>query len=306
MLIDNRLFRYAAGALAALVLCSGGAMAATVAKDKAKEKDKDAPTIYHLEVVLFRNTNPQSLGDERWPEEFGVGRVDRLVHVTPVPVAAPAVDARPTPAPAKGAAAKPAATTPPAEPDADWFHFLGQREFKLSGTVAKLARLPGYEVMLHTAWQQPAFEFQESAAAYVFDGMLFPEHPVTEMSSPFVTTPVGEEAPSPEFNPPRFSGLVKLASGRYLHAGLDVILRGIGQRAESVNPDGNLIEYPRNVIQGYHLNELRRVKIGEVHYFDHPAFGALVLVAATEKKGGADVEKETVGDAPIPATPPDD
>jgi hypothetical protein len=299
MLIDNRIMRYVSSVLLLAALATNGATAATVEKDK----EKDAPTVYHLEVVLFRNS-AQALADERWPEIFGTDTVDRLVHVTSQPVA-PIPSATPAVAPpASAAGGKPAAPAPAPAPD--WFHFLGQRDFRLSGSVAKLARMPGHEVLLHTAWLQPAFDYQESAAAYLFDGMLFPEHEITESASPFVTTPVDQEPESPEFHPPRFSGTIKLAAGRYLHVALDVLLRDIAQSNESVDAEGNLVEYPRNVIQGYRLNETRRVRIGEVHYFDHPAIGALVLVAATEKKRSANVEKETVGDAPIPTATPDD
>ncbi len=305
MLIESRKLRHLVCALVTIV-ASGNVWA-------AGEKEKEAPTVYHLEVVLFRHADTQAVAKERWPEIYGVDSVDRLVYVTPQPLA-PVAAPTPVAAPAtKPGATKPAVATapPPAapaapDPSADWFHFLGQRDFKLTSTVAKISKLPGYEVLLHTAWRQPAFDFQESAAAYVFDGMLFPEHSMADLASSTVSTPVEEEPPSPEFNPPRFSGTIKLAAGRYLHVALDLLLRGVAQTPESVDAAGNLVENPHYVIQGYRLNETRRVRIGEVHYFDHPAFGALVLVAATEKKKGANVEKETVGDAPIPSGGPDD
>lgn len=319
MLIDRQLQRHIGCFALLLGLASAGATAATTAAPapvpKTAPKTAPAappkpattpatppattttttekePTIYHLEVVLFRSTNSQAIANERWPEVFGTASVDRLIHVASTDLAAAAAVKDPT---------KKSATTGP-----QVFRFLGQKDFKLTSTVAKLARIPNHDVMLHTAWRQPAIDLQENAAVYVFDGMLFPERPLDGSFSPVAAVPVGAEAESPEFNPPRFSGTVKLAVGRYLHVGMDVLLRGVTQRDESVNAEGNLVGVPRGAIQGYRLNEIRRVKIGEVHYFDHPAFGALVLVAATEKKGNTNVEKETVGDAPIPTAPPDD
>jgi hypothetical protein len=95
--------------------------------------------------------------------------------------------------------------------------------------------------------------------------------------------------------------------GRYLHVALDLLYRHPAMRTDGMNADGQPIEAMRTALQGYRLNETRRIKLGEVHYFDHPAFGALVLVAPIEKSKSANVEKETVG-ADSPARPggPDD
>ena len=38
----------------------------------------------------------------------------------------------------------------------------------------------------------------------------------------------------------------------------------------------------------FNLHEKRRVKLNEVHYFDHPYFGALVRVSRWPPNGGAD------------------
>ncbi len=302
-MLIHRLWRGHAACWALLLaLAAPMAQAATAPTPQPAPAQKD-PTIYHLEIVLFRNTNPPStISKETWPDIFGTASVEHLIYPT-FPDLAPATPPPPNAAP--GQKKSPEKAPPP--PSQQYYRFLGQRDFKLSATVAKLARLPGYEVMLHTAWRQPAIDLQDNSAVYLFDGMMFPEHPLEGGFSPNgAATPVGAMPESPVFNPPRFSGTVKLAAGRYLHVDLDVLLRGLTQRDESVDANGNLIASAHTGIQGYRLDETRRIKIGEVHYFDHPAFGALVLVAATEKSRNTNVEKETVGDSPILSTPPDD
>ncbi|MEJ2516010.1 MAG: CsiV family protein [Gammaproteobacteria bacterium] len=58
---------------------------------------------------------------------------------------------------------------------------------------------------------------------------------------------------------PGLSGEVTLSAGTYLHLGLDLeFLAGPGTT--------------------YELSQQRRVKIGEMHYFDHPRLGAIALV----------------------------
>jgi hypothetical protein len=54
------------------------------------------------------------------------------------------------------------------------------------------------------------------------------------------------------------SGRITLERGQYLHVGFDLTVDEGGQR--------------------YHLNELRRIKPDEIHYFDHPAIGVVAVV----------------------------
>lgn len=54
------------------------------------------------------------------------------------------------------------------------------------------------------------------------------------------------------------SGKVILERGQYLHLGVDLTLEEGGKR--------------------FHLSELRRVKVNETQYFDHPAIGVLAVV----------------------------
>lgn len=252
----------------------------------AASAEKSAPNIYHVEIILLRNTDAQSVAAETWPDTFGVANVERAI-LTTLPATTPPANT--------------AAKTTPAN-----FELLPASDFKLTASVAKLKRLPAYEVLLHTAWRQPAIDLQESSAVYVYDGMTFPETTLPPPTGQPAVIDAALHGDDVTPVPPRFSGTVKLALGRYLHVALDLMYRNAAQRTDSVRADGTEFEATREVVQGYRLVETRRIKTSEVHYFDHPAFSALVLVAATEKNKNANVEKETVGaDKPIQATPDD-
>ena len=58
-----------------------------------------------------------------------------------------------------------------------------------------------------------------------------------------------------------FSGQVQLERGTYLHLGLNLVYAPAGGAR-------------------YALNEMRRVRLGERNYFDHPAVGVIALVTA--------------------------
>ena len=69
-------------------------------------------------------------------------------------------------------------------------------------------------------------------------------------------------------------GLVKVYLSRYLHADVQLMLK------DETGAGGE-----RDVVRYYRLDEQRRVKNQEIHYFDHPRLGVLLRVSALEKDG---------------------
>lgn len=261
---------------------------------------KDGPSIYQVEVLIFALNDAAATSAESWPESYETGGKGQFLYIT---AAEPALK---TAASNKDAVAK--------KPASAFYQFLPQDQFKLAASAAKLKKNPRYEVLLHTAWRQPAIDLKDDTAVFVFSGMTEPEHPVDPPAAtggaPAPAPPSrssAEDSLNPEPRAPRLSGTVKLALGQYLHVALDLYYRKEMSRIGSVDAGGKEVLAPHNALQSFRLNEIRRIKAGEVNYFDHPVFGALVLIASTEKTKAADVEKETVGtDSPAPKVLPDD
>ena len=69
-------------------------------------------------------------------------------------------------------------------------------------------------------------------------------------------------------NPDELTGTIRLYLSRYLH--LDLNLNYAEKTTDDASPgeDSGMI--------AYRINEQRRVKSQETHYFDHPKFGALI------------------------------
>jgi hypothetical protein len=270
-----------AGAALLLLLC-GTAYAA---------EKKDTPTVYHVEIIVFAHTDNAAAQAEQWPETFGIEPVQEFINVHwPQPAVEPPRSAPPAKTPQ---APEPA---PPGKLP-NGYQFVAPSEFKLTASAGKLRRTPRYDVLLHAAWRQPPIDLKENAAVYVFDRMTDLEHPLPDPQTPLATVPAQSvtagvislppsngiaESVDPDPAAPRFSGTMKFALGRYLHVALDLLYRHPAMRTDGMNADGQPIEAMRTALQGYRLNETRRIKLGEVHYFDHPAFGALVLVAPIE------------------------
>lgn len=116
----------------------------------------------------------------------------------------------------------------------------------MSGIYRRLRDLPAYEPVLHVGWRQPGGALG-SRAVYVTD-------------RPRMAADAGIETgavPSP-VEVSRIEGTVRVRTGRLLHVETDFLDHG------QVAP--------------VRINERRKVKFKELHYFDNPFFGLIVQV----------------------------
>ena len=81
--------------------------------------------------------------------------------------------------------------------------------------------------------------------------------------------PVGEAA-AVEFTEPNLTGWIKVYANNLLYINLD-------------------LDY-----EGYRLNEKRRIKLDEKHFFDHPKFGVLTQVSRLEVEENAEDAEEAL------------
>ncbi len=124
---------------------------------------------------------------------------------------------------------------------------------RLNDVLSILQENPGYRVLSYAAWIQEAVE--KSAAPVV---------PVVPRLS--ADSPSGE-----------FSGAAKFYKGTFLQIELNLKLQPV---ITSVTQSGDLADlYRQRLLPEEHvLVERRRVRLNEVHYFDHPRLGAIVTV----------------------------
>ena len=161
--------------------------------------------------------------------------------------------------------------TPPVEPDAAAvsdaaavpenefrFRVLRPEELQLTSQYRVLARLPAYHPLVHGGWVQ--LGLPESATIPVDLGVLG------------VTNP---------------AGTVRLSLTRFLHVKLDLtyVDTQAVQRGPAAAPD-DLTELP--IAPRYHIGDERTTRSGEIHYFDHPAFGVLIKVTPVKPDPAGD------------------
>ena len=128
------------------------------------------------------------------------------------------------------------------------FRVLRPEELQLTSQYRVLARLPAYHPLVHGGWVQ--LGLPDSVTIPVDLGVLG------------VTNP---------------AGTVRLSLTRFLHVKLDLTYIDTQAAQRGLAPaSGDLTELP--IAPRYRIDAERTTRSGELHYFDHPAFGVLIKV----------------------------
>ena len=117
-------------------------------------------------------------------------------------------------------------------------------ELELGNAYRSLTRLSAYAPLLHGGWVQVGLP-QAQAVPFALD----------------------------QFGRASLRGEIELYLSRFLHVEIDLSYQ---PEAAVAAPTGALGEFA--LAPRYELRAERRVRSGELHYFDHPAFGVLVVV----------------------------
>lgn len=207
----------------------------------------DLPPRYEVEIIVFANRsfNPAEERFDHAPHGFDSGDA----QLREVPVFDETTFARPLPEPPL-----PVDPIEALRAEALKTRVLAPEELKLGNEYRRLVASRAYEPLVHAGWVLPGL----------------PEDDAT----PFDLKTLGVLNPS---------GTVKVHLSRFLHITLDLTYQASGGNAPTpISVDG-LDEIV--VGQKYRLTATRSARSGELHYFDHPAFGALVRVTPVPEPG---------------------
>lgn len=151
------------------------------------------------------------------------------------------------------------------------FSMLKDSEMRLRSPMQRLKASPRYKPLLHIGWRQPA------TAAAGFPGVRLPAGAPgnSSGSAENLSARNGDAGSAPQ----ALEGLVRLSRGRFLNLGVDLRLR---QPAE---PARGLFSRQAEPDRVFRLQQARRVRRGELNYFDHPRFGAIVLITPYDNAG---------------------
>ena len=138
------------------------------------------------------------------------------------------------------------------------FELIEPAEYALTDAYARLRSSPDVRPILHTAWRQPVYG-PENASTWNLTSIARP--------------------------PRQLGGSVSLFVSRYLHLTLDLEL------AELPKSSVSGLGFAESVV--YRLSERRgKMRSDELHFFDHPRFGALARITREPDAESAPSEPE--------------
>ena len=231
-----------------LHVASFAALIATACAGPAVAQPAAAPTPpipqYQVEIIVFAHREFDA-GEERFAQDLAPLRADQNLLEVPL-----YVEPSPPLAPDPATVAQP---EPAPGDDPLAFRLLAPEQLQLNTEYRKLTNGGAYRTVLHAGWVQPGL----------------PE----DQAKPFDLTLLGVTNPR---------GNVRVYLSRFLHVSLDISYQdATATTAATVEPLANELREVA-LAPRYRLVTERQTRSGELHYFDHPAFGVLVKVTPVQ------------------------
>lgn len=167
------------------------------------------------------------------------------------------------------------------------FLVLPKQKYRLQNDFRILQLSSDYRPILHISWQQPSYESGESRSVHIAKlkagqtrtdkteedkevEVLPPELADNQIHESFVNVPL-----------PLLDGILRLRSDRYLHVDMDFAFSpemAALQSGKSLTMEQQQL-FAQQQAEFVRLKESRKIKLNELHYFDHPLFGVLLQVS---------------------------
>ena len=224
---------------------------------------------YQVEVIVFAQTRP-TLEGEVWFENPGLpSRSDSIDLITAVPGDI-----------SKGQMIA-AGLNQPDKADKVLIPYLElPEESQRLGKDFQILKLSAdYRPLLHVTWEQPGYDADTGRAVHL-EKRVETGDQGQELPPALAENQIKDDAyHAPE---PVIDGTIRLRTTRFLHVDVDFayfpdnflqILRQ--QQQNAGNPQQLVVNQHADYVR---LRESRKIKLNELHYFDHPLFGVLLQV----------------------------
>lgn len=229
---------------------------------------------YQVEMIVFQNLYPDTDG-ENWYKTPGLVPLQDTVDLVPYLLG----NNDSTEAVADNG-------VPAANDDQKLIPYgiLPESNNRLDGIYRVMRLSREYRPVYHLSWQQPGMEGNRAQAVYI-------QAPGPTQLFELTLPPrlISDPMPADFYEPIELviDGSLKIRSSLYLHVDLDMVLfrqppekepdlQEATLAAEEAMDDAVAELQPVDYVR---LTESRRIKLNELHYFDHPMFGVIVQVS---------------------------
>jgi len=263
---------------------------------------------YQIELVIFENRGGDNT-TEVWSENPGEPDVDNAVELRAATVPATADETGGATMPASPAVPSSSTVTGDEPPAAEPYTLLSEDQLTLNDDIERLNKSADYQPLLHIAWRQAVPERGHGQPVLV-DSRKLPLY-TARIADTTPTPDTDRDAPASGDGPPPpalyeqgpdeivttinenfVTGTVMLTRGRYLHVGLDLLYERQPNSPQlfSFFGFGNAGDIPEE----YRLTQERRLRRGQLNYFDHPKFGVLAVVTTVDEEAETDEGAQTI------------
>ena len=179
------------------------------------------------------------------------------------------------------------------------FLLLPEENLRLEGVYRVLKLSRDYKPLKHITWQQPALETNEARAVHLSLNSEV-ENLIEELPLELAEIQILDEFDEiEEPGEPIFDGFIRIRSSLFLHVDVDInyfpemFVQDDELETLEISDEGNikteLLQLDEDNQQVFvqptdyvRLKESRKIKLNEMHYFDHPMFGVIVQVSRLE------------------------
>ena len=160
---------------------------------------------------------------------------------------------------------------------------------RLEGVQRVLLLSRDYRPQLHVAWQQPGLESRQAKAVHLHKFGELEESFSNEESSDDVfdleallsQTPMREDVY--KLLNLIFEGTIQLRSSTFLHVDVDMAYFPEYFRRDKELIEENINDVVEKRADYVRLKESRKIRLNEIHYFDHPLFGIILRVSRLKR-----------------------
>ncbi len=232
-----------------------------------------AATLYQVELIVFKYNSPQDKDRETWPLEPAWPSINQAVNLKP-PLKSLATTKPKTDTSTDAHPLLEANNTQNKAPEVDitelLYRYLPTSDFKLKSQERRLVNSKQYQVLLHVAWLQAD---GNSQPVHIYGGNVYN----AEGQRLAVNSNSNQPAPIESDGSAQWqiNGTVKVNKSRYYKVNTNLLLIQPNPKQKR-SWFSNTPELP--TFARYLLKQSQRMKRNELHYFDNPMFGTLVVI----------------------------
>jgi len=259
---------------------------------------------YEIEIIIFENLDQAGMSTESWPKNPGMPNFENVIELMPAEVSTlednninldKIFSSEPV------IPVDPAITEEPAiaeSPLPEPYQLLANNELNLTSQEIKLSTSEKYYPLLHIAWRQPVLSRENAKAVHIYSNMEQSQTDVIQSSPETLAIPpmneffMYQESPDSELPLNVIDGTIKITRGKYLHMETDILYR--------IQPEGNnefnIFGFRKEdqALTVFRMQDSRRMRSGELHYFDHPLIGMIAIITPYQLPEQQIDETETI------------